>query len=89
MSTAMTIKGQVTIPKEVREATGIHPGDRVVVDVGAGGAVVIRKIAVAPDRRAVAASLARIDNAIGAARAVRTFDGSTTDALMRLLRADS
>lgn len=25
----MTIKGQVTIPKEIRERLGLHPGDQV------------------------------------------------------------
>ena len=28
--TRVTIKGQVTIPKEIREALGIEPGDAVV-----------------------------------------------------------
>ena len=30
----ITSKGQVTIPKEVREKVGLHPGDVVVYDVG-------------------------------------------------------
>lgn len=31
-STSMTVKGQVTIPKEIREELGLKPGDRVVFE---------------------------------------------------------
>lgn len=43
MTTTVTIKGQVTIPKEVREAAGIAPGDKVDVRVTAAGGIVIEK----------------------------------------------
>jgi len=33
----VTTKGQVTIPKEVREALGIEPGDEVTFEEGEGG----------------------------------------------------
>ncbi|MFZ1024207.1 MAG: AbrB/MazE/SpoVT family DNA-binding domain-containing protein [Thermoplasmata archaeon] len=36
-------KGQVTIPKDVRAALGIHPGDRVLFDVEGGERAVVRK----------------------------------------------
>ena len=38
MSTAtMTSKGQITVPKDVRDALGLKPGSKVVfVDVGGG-----------------------------------------------------
>lgn len=36
-------KGQVTIPKDVRDALGIHPGDRVVFDLEKGDRAVVRK----------------------------------------------
>jgi AbrB family looped-hinge helix DNA binding protein len=36
-------KGQVTIPKDVRDALGIHPGDRVIFDVERGEKAVVRK----------------------------------------------
>jgi AbrB family looped-hinge helix DNA binding protein len=43
MTTTMTIKGQVTIPKPVREALRLAPGDGVAFDVNREGQVVVRK----------------------------------------------
>ena len=31
-STSITVKGQVTIPKEIREELGLKPGDKVVFE---------------------------------------------------------
>jgi AbrB family looped-hinge helix DNA binding protein len=43
MSTAtLTSKGQVTIPKEVREALGLEPGDRLCFEVRGDGIVEVR-----------------------------------------------
>jgi AbrB family looped-hinge helix DNA binding protein len=36
-------KGQVTIPKDVRAALGLHAGDRVLFDVEGGERAVVRK----------------------------------------------
>ena len=38
MAVSVTSKGQVTIPKRVREALGITPGSKVEFDVAGGGA---------------------------------------------------
>ena len=43
MTTTVTVKGQVTLPKEVRDASGIAPGDKVDVRVNAIGQVIIEK----------------------------------------------
>lgn len=43
MATTLTVKGQVTIPKRVRETLRLVPGDRVEFAVGADGQVVVRK----------------------------------------------
>lgn len=40
MQTTMTSKGQVTIPKAVRDAVGLKPGQRVAVTVEDGRAVI-------------------------------------------------
>jgi len=41
MSTKVTIKGQVTLPKAVRKAANIHAGDVVHVTARANGSVLI------------------------------------------------
>ena len=38
MAVSVTSKGQVTIPKRVREALGITPGSKVEFDIASGGA---------------------------------------------------
>jgi len=38
VAVSVTSKGQVTIPKRVREALGITPGSKVEFDVAGGGA---------------------------------------------------
>jgi AbrB family looped-hinge helix DNA binding protein len=43
MATRITIKGQVTIPKGVRDALGLSAGDRVEFTRNVGGEFVVRK----------------------------------------------
>jgi antitoxin PrlF len=38
MAVSVTSKGQVTIPKRVRDALGITPGSKVEFDIAGGGA---------------------------------------------------
>ena len=45
MGTLVTRKGQVTIPKKVRDYLGITPGTAVEFDLGRDGEVVVHKIA--------------------------------------------
>ncbi len=45
MSTVVTSKGQVTIPKKVREHLGIVPGTAVDFDLAGDGRVTVRKSA--------------------------------------------
>jgi antitoxin PrlF len=47
MATRMTIRGQVFVPKRVREALLLSPGDAVEFVVNGNGEVVVRKAAVA------------------------------------------
>jgi antitoxin PrlF len=42
MMSTMTSKGQVTIPKTIRDALGLRPGSEVVFDLSPDGAVLVR-----------------------------------------------
>jgi antitoxin PrlF len=78
MITTVTSKGQVTIPKSVREAAGIKPGDKVAVRATANGGVYVGR----PD--AAAAYEARIRE-VAKRRLIR---GITTDEIMEMTRGE-
>jgi antitoxin PrlF len=44
MATTVTTKGQVTIPKAVRERLGIEPGNAVNFELASDGRVVLSKV---------------------------------------------
>ncbi len=77
MATTVTVKGQVTLPKSVRDAAGIKPGDRVEVRATANGSVVIEK------PTAVSAYRQRLEEV-----AARRLIEGTTDEIMKGLRGD-
>lgn len=79
MTTTVTVKGQVTLPKEVREAAGIKAGDKVEVRATASGGVYIEKAGRKDDYKA------RL-YALGEKGLIR--DGMTTDEFMREMRGD-
>lgn len=83
MATTMTVKGQVTIPKKVRDALGLSPGDGVEFGVNEDGQVVVHK---AGSRIAGKLQRARRDR-FEAARG-RAQVKWRTDELMALLRGD-
>jgi antitoxin PrlF len=43
METTITRKGQVTIPKHIRDSLRLAPGSKLVFDVDAEGELVLRK----------------------------------------------
>jgi antitoxin PrlF len=45
MTTTLTIKGQVTIPKQIRDALDLKPGSKVTFGVNSTGEVVLEKAA--------------------------------------------
>ena len=44
MAAKITIRGQVTVPKRVREALRLNPGDAVEFELNGNGEFVLRKI---------------------------------------------
>ncbi|WP_022948397.1 AbrB/MazE/SpoVT family DNA-binding domain-containing protein [Methylohalobius crimeensis] len=40
----VTVKGQTTIPVDIRKALGIEPGDRIVWELDENGSAKIRKV---------------------------------------------
>ncbi len=78
MPTTVTTKGQVTIPKHVRESMGIKPGTKIIFDVNRAGEVVLRK-----EGRGKARRTDRFDRALGAAELKL---GMSTDEYMELIR---
>lgn len=78
MSTTVTVKGQVTLPKQVRDAAGIKPGDKVEVRATASGGVYIEKAGKKDDYKARLYALGD----------KRLFGEGTTDEIMKELRGD-
>ena len=79
MSTTLTSKGQVTIPKQIRTALNLEPGCAVEFAVNRAGEVVIHKAHARVSRKAD-----RFDAARGKADVKWR-----TDDLMALLRSES
>jgi antitoxin PrlF len=78
MATTVTSKGQVTIPKPVRDHLGIVPGSKVAFRRAADGSIVIERAdGTAPS------PISRFAKARGSAG-----PGMTTDELMSLLRGE-
>ncbi len=78
MATTVTTKGQVTIPKQVRDAMHIRPGNKVAFVLNKAGDHVLRKCGPAEKRRPD-----RFDAVLGTADIKWR-----TDELMALLRGD-
>jgi antitoxin PrlF len=76
MASRVTRKGQVTIPKRVRDYLGIEPGSMVDFDVTADGQIVLIKQGAPPEPD-------RFEKLRGTAPTKLT-----TDQLMALLRGD-
>ncbi len=89
MSTTVTIKGQVTIPKAVRTASGIKAGDKVEVRATAGGVLIERALEPkANEKAAIASAKGRLDAALALLDRKGVKHDFTTSDFMRGLRDD-
>lgn len=83
--TNLTVKGQVTIPKDVRDALGLKPGEPVEIDWQGGTEAIIRKPI--RDREAdVERFRAQIREV--SRRFAHLRDGRPTDEIMKEIRGD-
>ena len=80
----LTSKGQVTIPKRVRDALGIEPGSRVEFGMEDPGRAFVRPVEKAKAKKKKSDFEKRIEKA----RANFDIGGLTTDEYMRLMRGD-
>jgi antitoxin PrlF len=78
METTLTSKGQVTIPKHIRDSLNLEPGCKLVFDVNQAGELVLRKdghvLPRRPDRFDLVAGSADVNL------------GMSTDEYMELIR---
>lgn len=81
MSTRVTVKGQVTLPKAVRDAAGIRPGDVVSVRVRPEGGVLV-------ERETDARARSDYRRALLAMARRKPFKGFTTEEVMKLTRGE-
>jgi len=79
MATTLTSKGQVTIPKQIRDALNLLPGSSLEFAVNKDGEVVIHKVGTRGSRQR-----GRFESARGTAQVKWR-----TDDLMALLRGDA
>ena len=79
MATNLTSKGQVTIPKRIRDSLNLQPGMQVEFDVNSQGEVVIRALAPAKAKR-------RVADRFEAARGSATIKYPSTEEYMKMLR---
>jgi AbrB family looped-hinge helix DNA binding protein len=76
MATTVTSKGQVTIPKRVRDLMGIKSGSKVDFERGPDGRVVLVKVG----KKASPSRFAKVRG--------RAAKGMTTDQIMALMRGE-
>jgi AbrB family looped-hinge helix DNA binding protein len=81
MATTVTVKGQVTLPKAVREAAGIRPGDRVNARARPEGDVIVEAEAPAKGEEAYRARLEGMSRR-------RPIRGISTDDIIRMTRGE-
>jgi AbrB family looped-hinge helix DNA binding protein len=82
MGMPVTVKGQVTIPKSIRDRLGLTPGSRVEFEVDGNGRVFLAKAGL---EREAPSDPDRFEKLKGTATAM---EGMSTDDLMKLLRGE-
>ncbi len=83
----MTSKGQVTVPKDIRDALGLEPGQAVAFEIDShGDARILKADSVAATQRKEAEFLDRLKKAQAVFKRIDRFPDVTTDEYMAMLR---
>lgn len=83
----MTSKGQVTVPKDIRDALGLRPGSSVGFAIDENGdAKILKADCDASAQARKAAFRARLSKASAIFKANDRFPGMTTDSFMSMIR---
>lgn len=83
----MTSKGQILIPKAMRDAAGLKPGWPYKVSINAGGQIVVAPLGFGPEDAEERVRRMR-EGLMAIAGKYPNPDGMTTDEYMRELRGD-
>lgn len=78
VGTRLTSKGQVTIPKGIRQRAGLKPGDEVAFSIDAGGVISLQR----------ADAVERFHAALARIRRDPPVKGVTTDEIMAMTRGE-
>jgi len=88
MSTTITVKGQVTIPKQIRESLGLVPGSKVEFTLNERGEYVVLPAARSTKgNKAVPTPKRPAKSRFDAVRGTASMRGMSTDEYMNLLRS--
>ena len=83
--TSMTVKGQITVPKDVRDLLGLKPGQKVQIELGEDGTVRILRADADAEREARQARVREAQAAFKAQDPMPGMDGLT---FQRWIRGD-
>lgn len=83
----MTSKGQITLPKPIRQALGVEAGSKVAFDLGEDGRVTVSRAETGHEDPAIESFLALLAQDIKAGRNVRALPDDLAQAMLEQLEA--
>jgi len=82
MSTTITVKGQVTIPKQIRDSLGLVAGSKVEFTLNERGEYVVLPAVITKKSRKLVVAKSRFD----AVRGTANMSGMSSDEYLNLIR---
>ncbi len=85
----MTAKGQITVPKSVRQALGVDVGAKVAFELHEDGHIVVSRADAAHEDPAIGAFLDLLAGDIGAGRHVRALPDDLAQAMLEHVQREA